>query len=104
MPSPIVDAHPLAPSEIAEAFDYYESQRTGLGEELDGKINALAARIARLPSAAPMWRNQPNHRIAALDRFLYRLPYLIKRDMIRILALAHTSRRPGYWLDRLDPS
>jgi hypothetical protein len=35
-----------------------------------------------------------------LDRFPFAVPYQIKREEIVILALAHTSRRPGYWSRR----
>jgi hypothetical protein len=36
-----------------------------------------------------------------LDRFPYLILYLDYPDRIRILALAHTSRRPGYWKTRI---
>jgi hypothetical protein len=39
-------------------------------------------------------------RFAVLDRFPFAVPYQIKREEIVIPALAHTSRRPGYWSRR----
>ena len=41
-----------------------------------------------------------DRRFAVLDRFPFAVPYQIKREEIVILALAHTSRRPGYWSRR----
>jgi hypothetical protein len=35
-----------------------------------------------------------------LGRFSFTLPYQIVGDEIVVLALAHTSRRPGYWSRR----
>lgn len=80
---------------------YYESQKPGLGRELSSKVHQLSARLANLPASAPMWSHRPDHRIAKLARFPYRLPYRVQRDRLVILALAHTSRRPDYWMDRL---
>lgn len=104
MQSEIAEIHPLAQGEIADAFDYYEAKQPGRGTQLDDQIGELKARIARFPRLAPMVWSQPEHRVARLERLPYRLPYQIKRDMIRILALAHVSRRPEYWIDRLDPT
>jgi plasmid stabilization system protein ParE len=92
--------HPRALDEVADAANYYEAERPGMGIELREKIRATAARIVAFPHAAPMWRDEPNHRIARVGRFPYRLPYKVKRDSIRILALAHLRRRSGYWLER----
>jgi toxin ParE1/3/4 len=56
--------------------------------------------MLQFPEAAPQWRNRPDRRFAVLDRFPFAVPYQIKREEIVILALAHTSRRPGYWSRR----
>jgi hypothetical protein len=40
-------------------------------------------------------------RVRYLRRLRYGLFYLVERDTITLVAIAHTSRRPGYWLDRL---
>jgi toxin ParE1/3/4 len=101
VPSLVVKVHRLADGEIFEAFQYYQAERPGLGEELRAKLRALTSKLARFPMAAPMWEDQPTHRIATLDRFPYRVPYQIQPDQIVVLALAHTRRRPGYWKSRL---
>jgi mRNA-degrading endonuclease RelE of RelBE toxin-antitoxin system len=35
-------------------------------------------------------------------RYPFRIIYLIQVDRIWIVAVAHLSRRPGYWSDRVD--
>jgi toxin ParE1/3/4 len=35
-----------------------------------------------------------------LNRFPFALIYRIERDEVQILAVAHHSRRPGYWRER----
>lgn len=39
-------------------------------------------------------------RMLTLHDFPYSLIYRIQRDEIRIIAVAHHSRRPGYWVGR----
>ena len=39
-------------------------------------------------------------RILALHNFPYSLIYRIQGDEIRVIAIAHHSRRPGYWRGR----
>jgi hypothetical protein len=41
-------------------------------------------------------------RAKALRRFPYSLMYVIDDRELLIVAIAHQSRRPGYWADRLD--
>jgi plasmid stabilization system protein ParE len=38
-----------------------------------------------------------------LKRFPYYLIYAIDNDLIRIIAVAHLKRNPGYWSRRLKP-
>lgn len=95
-----VRIHRLAVAEIDHEVDYYELCRVGLGAELEDEIDAVLETILQFPEAAPQWRNRPDRRFAVLDRFPFAVPYQIKREEIVILALAHTSRRPGYWSRR----
>ena len=92
--------HRLAVEEIDHEVDYYESCSAGLGSELEEEIDAVLETILQFPRAAHQWRDRPDRRLAVLDRFPFTLVYQIKADEIVILALAHTSRRPGYWSRR----
>ena len=92
--------HRLAVAEIDHEVDYYESCSAGLGAELEDEIDAVLETILQFPRAAPQWKERPDRRAAVLDRFPFTLIYQIKADEIVILALAHMSRRPGYWSGR----
>lgn len=92
--------HRLAVVEIDHEVDYYDSCRAGLGAELEDEIDAVLATILEFPHAAPQWRDRRDRRVAVLDRFPFTLVYQLKAEEIVILALAHTSRSPGYWLRR----
>ena len=92
--------HRLAVAEIDQEVDHYELRQTGLGTELEDEIDAAFSLMLRFPEAAPQWRDRPDRRVAVLDRFPFTMPYQITREDIVVLALAHTSRRPGYWARR----
>ena len=92
--------HRLAVVEIDHEVDYYESRQPGLGAELEDELEAVFATILQFPQAAPQWKNRVDRRVAVLDRFPFTLPYQIVGDEVVVLALAHTSRRPGYWSRR----
>jgi plasmid stabilization system protein ParE len=92
--------HRLAVREIDHEVEYYESRETGLGAELEDRIDAVFTLISRFPLAAPHWRDRPDRRVVVLDGFPFTVPYQLDGDGIVILALAHMSRRPGYWSRR----
>ena len=66
-------------------------------------IEALALAIWRIQESPDFW---PPHDFSTRRIVLRRFPYLdiyrIESDRIVIVAVAHTSRRPGYWRDRLN--
>lgn len=92
--------HRLALAEIDHEVDYYESRQSGLGAELEDELDLAFSMILRFPLAAAQWRDRPDRRVYVLDRFPFTIPYQILGEEIVILALAHTSRRPGYWSRR----
>ena len=92
--------HRLAVAGIDHEVDYYETRQTGLGDQLENEIDAVFRRIVRFPESAPQWKDRPDRRLAVLDRFPFPIPYQLVGEEIVVLALAHTSRRPGYWSRR----
>ena len=79
-----VRVEPEAKQELAAAAVWYEQRREGLGRELLAEVDAVLAAIARSPSRFPL-------AIAFIE-----LP-----TVVRVLAVAHERRRPGYWVGRL---
>ncbi len=96
----MIRLHRRAVAEIDHEVDYYESREPGLGEDLEDEIDAVLVVIRQFPHAAPPWKHRSDRRVAVLDRFPFTLPYQIIDDEIVVLALAHTSRRAGYWARR----
>lgn len=96
----ILRIHRLAVVEIDAAVDWYEARRPGLGTELEDEIDSTLGLLLEYPLAAPPWRGRTDRRVAILDRFPFTLPYQVGETGLVVLALAHTSRHPGYWARR----
>ena len=89
---------PAVAVEITEAAAWYESQREGLGRELLDAIEQALERIRRQPGAGAPWHE---YRKGLVRRFPYLIVYrATSEDEVEVVAVAHMSRRPGYWIDR----
>jgi hypothetical protein len=92
-----------ATQELIESADWYESQRENLGLVFLESIAKTLNTIQRWPDAAPRAREvaiELNVRRAPVAQFPYRIVYISVCETIVVLAIAHESRRPGYWLVR----
>jgi plasmid stabilization system protein ParE len=84
--------------ELDEAFAYLEAEQPGLGYRFTADVDEALARIRQQPHA---WHPLgPSLRRCHLKHFRYAVIYRIRDDQVAILAIAHDSRRPGYWRDR----
>lgn len=93
---PIRISYP-ASAELADAVRWYEQKRIGLGGEFfDAVIHAIELLSARPEIGAVTGRT----RSWLLTRFPYRVIYRLRDEDVYIVAIAHTSRRPGYWKNR----
>jgi plasmid stabilization system protein ParE len=92
-----------AEAEAMEAAQWYERQRTGLGLEFLVAVDEAIQQIVRSPQRFPLLESLPDqssvHR-CLLARFPYAVIYDCSATEIRILAVAHTRRRPNYWENR----
>lgn len=90
--------HSEAQIEFEEAAIYYEEQVEGLGERFVTRIEAAAARVLTNPLMPRCFDGEC--RKVKTDKFPYLIIYRVKNEELQILAIAHTSRRPGYWKER----
>jgi plasmid stabilization system protein ParE len=91
--------HPEADAEVTEAARYYESRSPGLGLIFLSEIQRAVSQVVTNPEAYPKIANDIRRK--ALRRFPYGLMYAIEPDRIRIVAVAHSKRRPYYWSSRI---
>ncbi|MDZ4842476.1 MAG: type II toxin-antitoxin system RelE/ParE family toxin [Hyphomicrobium aestuarii] len=88
-----------AAGEFDAAVDYLivSGQRETAGRFQQNVADAEAA-ILQFPNAHPPLRG--GFRRILLARFAYQIVYRVEGDTIRIYAVAHLKRRPGYWRQR----
>jgi len=91
----------VARRDLIEATTWFEEHSALGGTAFAALIRETVERISKVPLAAPAWAPEPRFRAWTLKRVNYRVFYEITDRAIRIVAIAHTSRRPGYWLGRL---
>jgi toxin ParE1/3/4 len=90
--------HQAAGDEVLTEVGYLENQAAGLGRLLLSEIRRAERILSRFPQAAQ--EIEPGIRRYVLPKFRYSLIYSIEEAGVLILALAHHSRRPGYWVGR----
>nr|WP_035769919.1 type II toxin-antitoxin system RelE/ParE family toxin [Arthrobacter castelli] len=97
--------HPEAREEFLDAHERYLGIEDGrLGDEFADAAESAAELILQWPDAPPPYRGRrgkPMIRTWHLDKFPYRLVYVVHEEEIFVLAYAHEARRPGYWSHRL---
>ena len=100
-----VRIEPEAAEELGEAALWYENRRAGLGSDFLDRVDLASSRLNQWPHAGVAVPGLPVElavRRVPVDRYPYHLIYLVATDAIRILAVAHDRRMPGYWRPRLD--
>lgn len=82
----------------------YNSKQRGLGGRFRRAVDSAVERILKMPHTPPLWPNvDPElgvHRYQ-VKRWPYSIAYMVRREQIVIVAIAHHRRPPDYWLDRV---
>jgi plasmid stabilization system protein ParE len=84
--------------DITGAYEWYESKRPGLGEEFAETLEKLLSRILNRPGLFALAKH--NARKAVMQRFPYNVFFRVDGEVITIVAVFHTSRRPEAWEER----
>lgn len=90
---------PAAARELTADVRYYNKHYTGRGDRFAVAVERALLTIAESPLAFPVLY-EPDIRSAKVERFPYRVVYVIVDENIDILAVAHAKRRPAYWRRR----
>lgn len=89
-----------AEEELGEASEWYDQKRPGLGIELLDAVQDAQDAILSAPESCPLWQKGHPYRKYVLRRFPFVIFFVIEATTIRIVAIAHAKRGPGYWLGR----
>jgi toxin ParE1/3/4 len=92
-----------AENELTSSAKWYDRQQSGLGSRFVDAVSSSRHRIVADPLTLPRsehYRGPRDIRRCPVDDFPYQLIFEIRPDELVVLAVAHGSRRPGYWARR----
>jgi toxin ParE1/3/4 len=91
--------HPLAQSELIDSALYYENRHTGLGDRFLTAVDNSLKLVREHPGlGAPSDRGA---RILRVKKFPFGIVYKEYDEHIFVVAIAHFSRKPGFWHRRM---
>jgi plasmid stabilization system protein ParE len=93
--------HPAAQGELEEAFEYYLAIDKELARDFDLHYKRHRRKICENPLLYRI-RRFTVRRVNLAPRFdEYYIAYMIWRESVVILAVAHAKRKPYYWRGRI---
>ena len=95
----VIRFRPAAARELTADDRYCNKHYTGRGDRFAVAVERALLAIAESPLAFPLLY-EPDIRSAKVERFPYRVVYILVEENIDILAVAHAKRRPAYWRRR----
>lgn len=93
-----VSLHSLARAELNESTDYYNEVSADIASRFLDDFEATVQSITANPTCFLKVTNTVHRKAFAMFPFF--LFYSVRAGEIRILAIAHQSRRPFYWAGR----
>lgn len=84
-----------ATAEAAEARAWYEARDPAVAADFIRELDAAIAAIADAPDRWPAHRRGTRRYL--LRRFPFSIVYTSDADRVRVIAVAHSRREPGYW-------
>jgi plasmid stabilization system protein ParE len=94
--------HRLALREAQKAYRWYARRSAQAASDFQDEVDRAVQRIAATPNRWPVY--QGPDRFVRVRHFPYVLYYrIVDPTRVSILAVTHTSRRPGYWRRRKGP-
>jgi toxin ParE1/3/4 len=99
MPSRLVSFNRLAIKDYREAHDYYAARSPATAARFIDAVDEAVKRINQSPDSLPVVTGK--YRRVRVDKFPHSLVFYERAENdMRIVAVAHPSRRPGYWRRR----
>ena len=89
----------LAQQEVDEAVQWFGQSDADLSQSFLNDLAQAVNLIKKFPYAS--FQVVPEVRRCLFAHYPYALIYSVVEETILVLALAHTSRKPDYWVDRL---
>lgn len=96
---PVVFEHE-AEIEFYNSVAFYEERIPGLGAKFDSELQLAVSDIQKDPSWFGLIQGDQGIRKLVMQGFPFVLYFVDRPEEIWIVAVAHCSRKPGYWSDR----
>jgi toxin ParE1/3/4 len=90
-----------AEADVAEAAQWYNERRLGLGEKFLSEVDQAIVRMLENPLALPVILRRHEVRRVLTKRFPYRIIFSLEDDMVVVHAVLHGRRDDRHWQDRL---
>jgi len=90
--------HPEAQAEYVDALNRYRTQSERAANRFEAEIERILGSIPAYPEMYPRYDSE--HRFALLRRYPYSVVYQVHEGRTYVVAVAHSSREPGYWQGR----
>jgi plasmid stabilization system protein ParE len=97
--NPEVEFHPAAEQELLDAEDWYAERSLIAARAFVQEVALVVERALVAPERWPI--HLYGTRRIVFPRFPFSLIYRLREQRIQVVAVAHQSRRPGYWKDRV---
>jgi toxin ParE1/3/4 len=91
--------HSEAEAELEEGVSHYEERKPGLGLDFQAEVEAALALIEENPAIGARYK-RTTIRYFKVKRFPYVVYYDELDEVIWVPAVAHGSRKLGYWRKR----
>jgi plasmid stabilization system protein ParE len=83
---------------MAEAFDWYEQRKPGLGHEFLAEVRLVFRQVEENPLRhAEIYRKA---RRALIRRFPYKVFYIFEDHKVEVIVVVHAKRDPQFWQRR----
>ena len=95
----IVSLHPEADAELIAGAVYYAQHATRkVADEFLKEFDYAVSLLREFPGLGTPWRGRA--RRFPIRRFPYSVVYYQTEARLRIVAVAHQRKKPGYWIGR----
>jgi toxin ParE1/3/4 len=94
-----LEAAPAVALDVESAFDWYETEEPGLGDQFLDELRAAYQRILDHPLGYEAFRS--GIRRALTRRFPYAIYFSIEQETIVIIAVLAGARDPAAWQQRI---
>ena len=86
---------PRALADLEEIATYYSTNASPvIADSIERRFREVIDRICRVQDAAPRLSQRSQVRVATVVRYPFQIFYRVRGDMVDILHIRHTSRRP----------